>query len=234
MTTIIIIVLCVSLGLLICLGLAIANFAGENFYDKYMALDKEDSKSELTSLGFFQMINKIYFNEKLRLGGGVKEGGDAYAKGILFLSERTMTSSSLASLAIVAHELGHAKQDQDSNKLKKINTLRRAGRVVGYLLFPFAIAAVLLLVFGQAVLGYAFAGGALLIFLLAIIIKAASISIEKEASKNAIVFLKEALAEDEIKKCKQFLDDAKLTYWADMFRAILGWTMLTRKGKLFR
>ena len=52
-----------------------------------------------------------------------------------------------------------------------------------------------------------------------------------EASKNAIVFLSEVINEKELKQCKKFLNDARLTYWGDMFKTLLGWTMLTRKRK---
>ena len=60
-----------------------------------------------------------------------------------------------------------------------------------------------------------------------------SLAIEKDASKKALKFLDEFLSEDEVKKCKAFLNDARLTYWADFLRACLGWTAMSRKTKLF-
>ena len=54
------------------------------------------------------------------------------------------------------------------------------------------------------------------------------------ASLDDLIKMKiEAEFKDEMKKAKRFLKDARLTYWADFLRAILGWTMLSKKSKLF-
>ena len=68
---------------------------------------------------------------------------------------------------------------------------------------------------------------------MALFIKIRMISIEREASKFAIEFLKEALSDDQVELCKQFLNDARLSYWADFFRTLLVWTFMTKKNKLF-
>ena len=59
------------------------------------------------------------------------------------------------------------------------------------------------------------------------------IAIEKEASKFAIDFLKQVLADEQVALCKKFLNDARLSYWADFFRTLLAWTFMTKKNKLF-
>ena len=62
-----------------------------------------------------------------------------------------------------------------------------------------------------------------------------TIKIEKDASKKAIMFLKQlnVLEDYEIEYAKKVLDAALLTYIGDFLRALLGWTMLTKKTKLF-
>lgn len=233
-STIIIIIAIVVVLVLICLCLAIANYSLDSFYDKYSDLDKVGSESKLTTFGFFNYINKEYFNGQIKIcrtDEGV--GAGAYAKGVLFLTSRSMQSNSLASLSIIAHEMGHAQQDFSSNKLKRMTALRILGKIVGVFMFPLLIAGVIMLFFGGNwfYCGIGLLAGGLLIFILSVIIKAITISIEKEASKNAIVFLSEVINEKELKQCKKFLNDARLTYWGDMFKTLLGWTMLTRKRK---
>ena len=71
------------------------------------------------------------------------------------------------------------------------------------------------------------------IFLLALFIKLRTISIEKDASKKAIILLQDYLNEKELKESKKFLNDAKLTYWADFLRIFLWWSGMSRKTKLF-
>ncbi len=233
--TILIISVVVIIVILLCACLAVANFAGEDFYEKFKELTKKSINNEITVIQFYKLINEKYFNNNLKVTEA-KKGADAYANGILFLSPSTINSNNIASFAIIAHELGHAKQDATTKKLKVMSTLRKTGAIIGFFMFPLLLAGLILLLFGGNYLYYGIGliAGGILIFLLAIVIKALTIKIEKEASQNALEFLKEICTKEELKICKDFLNDAKLTYWADMFRSLLGWTMLTRKGKLFR
>lgn len=232
----VIIVLIVVLGVVLCACLAVANFSYESYYNKFLELNEVQSKSGITVFQFFMYINKNFLDDKIKIYQTQEEGQDAYARGVLYLSPSTLTSNSLAAFAIIAHELGHALQDKTSNKLKRLSFLRRLGYFVGAFMFPLLIAGVVLMIIGGNLFWYGvgLAGGGALIFFLAILIKAITIKIEKEASQNAIMFLKSVLDEQELKTCRKFLNDAKLTYWGDMFRALLSWTFLTRKGKLFR
>ncbi len=237
-STILIIIGAVILGVLLCASLSIANFSYESFYYKYLDLDKEATSSGLSTMGFFQLINKSYFNGKITIYNSDSEeiGVGAYAKGVLFLPSTTIESNSLASFAIIAHELGHAKQDFFSNKLKVMNRLRKIGRIIGKFMFPLLLCGLILLIVGGSVFyyGVGLLSAGIMIFLLAIILKARTIVIEKDASQNALVYLNEVLNGKEVKECKKFLNSAKLTYWGDMFRTFLGWTRLTRKTKMFR
>ncbi len=233
--TILIIAIAVVIIILLCACLAVANFAGEDFYEKLRELKNQRIENDITVIKFFNIINEGHFYGKLMVAE-TKEGTDAYANGVLFLSRSTVISNNIASFAIIAHELGHAKQDATSKKLKRMSALRRTGGVIGFFMFPLLIAGLVLMLFGGNLFYYGIGliSGGLLIFILAIVIKALTINIEKEASQNALGFLEEICTDSEIKTCKEFLNDAKLTYWSDLFRSLLGWTMLTRKGKLFR
>ena len=172
-----------------------------------------------------------------------QEWQDHYSKGIIALSDKTMSSNSLASLAIVSHELGHARQDQSGDTLNRFWKMRRAGRRCGLFFMPFIIiGAILCLLWVFDVLPqiyYLIAGVGclavgLVIFAFAIVLKYKEIKIEKEASDFAIEFLQEILSEKEIAVCKEFLNSARLTYWGGLIRTLLSWTMLTGKDEMFK
>ena len=227
--------------ILLCICLAIANFSFENYRDNLKRLTQMRNSFDISTLEFVTQINKNYFKNLLRVSEAA-EYKDHYSSGVIGLSASTTNSNSLASLAIVSHELGHAKQDFDGNKLKKHWKLRRSGRAIGLFFLPLLLAGVILSILNitnvldkfYLYIGIGLLGGALLIFVIALIIKYKEIEIEKEASQFAIEFLRIYLVEPEIVECKKFLDSARLTYWGSMFRAMLGWTLLTRKERLFK
>ena len=230
---IVLVIICVLL--LLCFLLAVANFSGERFMEKYEEMNKQYPNNNLTPLGFISTLNKTQFGGKLQIVQISEVAKDAYAKGKLFLSTQTLRNPSLASFTIIAHEIGHAYQDKTGKKLKKLNRLRKIGRLFGVLLTPSIIAGVVLMILGHDLFywGVAVAGFGVFIFVLALIIKLRTISIEKDASKNAIKFLEQFFDENDLKKCKIFLNDARLTYWADFLKICLGWTAMSRKTKLF-
>ena len=126
-------------------------------------------------------------------------------------------------------------QDKTGKKLKKLTALRRLGRVLGIIFFPILISGGVLLFFNQTlfIAGLCLLSFAVLIFVLSLIIKLRTISIEKDASEKAIIFLQEILTEKELNESKKFLKDAKLTYWGDFLRIFLWWTGMSRKTRMF-
>ncbi|MBP3344959.1 MAG: zinc metallopeptidase [Clostridia bacterium] len=225
----------VAFGVLLCFLLAIANHSGERFLERYEEVDKIEVRNDIAPIEFVAQINEKHFNKKLKVIEISDMAADAYSKGNLFLSWKTLKNNSIASFTIMAHELGHALQDKEGNKLKKLNFLRRLGRVLGLLLVPSFLAGGILLLFGEKFFywGVALLGVGGFIFLLALFIKLRTISIEKDASKKAIILLQDYLNEKELKESKKFLNDAKLTYWADFLRIFLWWSGMSRKTKLF-
>lgn len=234
-TTWIIIISVIAFAILICFLLAIANYSYDRFLERYKELDSQPINSNITTYDFINSINNTIFDGKIKIVQISRLAGDAYSKGKLFLSTSTLNNDSLASITIIAHELGHAKQDKEGKKLKRLTFLRTFGKFLGFL-FPLCIVAGIILLFlGRSLTttGFILLGIALGIFLLSLFGKLFTISIERDASNNAIIFLQEYLTEGEVKKCKRFLKDARLTYWADFLRILLGWTSLSRKSKMF-
>lgn len=230
----IIIFVAIGLGVLFCLCLAIANYAPERFFDIYKEIDDEEAYCRLSTQEFAQVINMREFRGKLRVHVIENYAGDAYVRGgDLLLSTNTLSSSSVAAYATLAHELGHALQDRDTNKLKVKSILTRISKIIGPFLFPSLIAGIILIAFMGVYLYYGIAllGLGAFIFALSIILKFVTIRIEKDASKRAIIMLQDYLGEEQLKSAKRMLNSAKLTYWGSLFKTLLGWTMLTKNGR---
>ena len=235
MNTWIIIGCVIAFALLLCFLLAVANFSGDRFMEKYERMNQREANTSLTPIQYIDYLLNKFFKRNMEIVQISNVAGDAYSAGKLFLSGNTLRMKTLASYTIISHELGHAMQDIEGNKLKRLHFLRRLGRVLGILLMPSIIAGIILLFFGETlfIVGLILIAVGVLIFILALVIKLMTISIEKDASNKAMTFLAEIFDENQLKECKKFLNDARLTYWAEFLRIILGWTGVSRKGKLF-
>ena len=237
-TTIIIIIAVIAFIVLLSAALSVASFSYEKFMQEYNRLVKIHIAQDITILDFVHTLNYNVFNGKIALKAVDQDVLNYYVpkQKVIALSKKTLSSNTLASFAIVAHEMGHALQDKEGSKLKILNFLRRLGAIIGFLFLPLILAGIIILFFGQdlRLVSYILFACAGLILLLAIVIKARTISIEKDASNNGLEFLKQILSENEVLECKKLLNAARLTYWGDLFRLLLSWTMLTKKTRMFR
>jgi len=231
----------IGVGILILLVcLSIASFAGSNMVENYEKADQDLSSSFTVASALATMISKIYVDYKVQVGHSEGYLTDAYrpSRRVVFLSDKVFGSSSVAALAITAHELGHALQDKNNpGILRRKDNLSLASKILGFFMLPFFVAGIILFIVNAANLIPVLVclGSGIAIFFLALIVKGLTISIERDASKNAITFLRDLniLDDDEIREAKKLLQAALLTYIADFLRAILGWTFLTPKTKLF-
>lgn len=226
----------------VCFALAVASFSFDNYYENLKKTNQTRNSCGITTYQYVSDINKNHFNDKLNIMR-CAEFDDHYSSGVVALSDKTMASNSLASLAIISHELGHARQDKQGDKLTKHWQRRRTGKIVGFFFMPLMLVGGVLsllnlfsvlpqtfyLVVGLCCLGFGF-----LIFAFSIFLKYMEIKIEKEASDFALEYLEEILTDEEVKICKDFLNSARLTYWASLFRGLLGWTFLTKKDSMFK
>lgn len=224
--------------LLVCLS--IASYAGPQVSEIYNEVNKRLSSSFTVASVFAQRVINTYLDGKISIVR--KEGylSDSYvpSQKTVFLSQDVFDSSSVAALAITAHELGHALQDKENPEiLQKRHSLGLLSKMLGFFMMPLIILGVVMffVIPENIIFGIVFLVGAMLIFLLALFVKSLTIKIEKDASKKAIMFLEELsiLEPFEIKFANKLLSAALLTYIADFLRAILGWTMLTKKTNLF-
>lgn len=164
---------------------------------------------------------------------------DAYypKKKVLIMSDKVCDTPSIASVAIVAHELGHALQDKNKNKLFRTNALlSKITRITNRLIFPLIVVGLILYIihvptesFGLILV--VIAGGLLLIHA---ILKLLTIPLEFDASKRALKLIEEnkLLTKKEITKTKKLLNNAGETYILALFDDLIR-PLKTLRKKLF-
>jgi hypothetical protein len=151
------------------------------------------------------------------IGGNLTDHYDPRSK-VLSLSRGVYEGQSVASLAIAAHELGHAQQDQEGYfPLRLRSLLVPAVNIGSYLGWILIILGLLLRLTDLAWLGVlVFSGGA--IFALA------TIPVELNASARARRLLTESgliVGEDEVRGVSKVLNAAALTYIAALVTAVM-------------
>ncbi len=156
-----------------------------------------------------------------QIGGELTDHYDPRTKSVA-LSQSSVVNS-VASVAIVAHELGHAMQDKQGDVLLKLRgaivPLVNIGSTIGPWVF---MAGALIFGLGTA-LGNTLAWVGVAGFGLAALFALITLPVEFDASRRAMVMIKEnnLLSEAEQAGAKQVLDAAALTYVAAAAQALL-------------
>lgn len=140
------------------------------------------------------------------------------------LSDEVYNSTSIASLGIACHEIGHVLQHKQGYKLLKLRSLLIPIINIGsFLMWPLVILG-LFLEFTQ----YVFTGNILIIigvaiFGLSVLFSAITLPIEKDASKRAYKMLVETgeLTQEEGEGVREVLNSAALTYVASLLISVL-------------
>ena len=157
-----------------------------------------------------------------RVGGRLSDHYDP-AKKTLRLSEGVFDSTSVAAMAIVAHETGHAIQDQVRYRpLVLRSTLVpavRVGSTFGYIVI---IIGVLMMMTG-AVIGESIAWLGVGLFSLTLIFSLVTLPVEFDASRRALTLLENngITNSQELAASKKVLDAAALTYVAAMAASLM-------------
>ena len=137
---------------------------------------------------------------------------------VLHLSQGVYQGNSVASLAIAAHELGHAMQDQDEYlPLRLRAAMVPAVNIGSYLGWIFIILGLLLRIPNVAWLG-------VIVFAFGAVFALATIPVELNASSRAKRLLVDSgliVGEDEQRGVNKVLNAAALTYVAALITAVL-------------
>ncbi len=151
------------------------------------------------------------------ISGEMTDHYDPRAK-VLRLSQGVYDSSSVAALAIAAHELGHAMQDHEGYALLRLRSaLVPAVNIGSYLGWILIVIGLILQMTQLAWLGVAvFSGGALFAL--------ATLPVELNASARARELLSQSgliMGEDEMRGVSNVLNAAALTYVAALVTAVM-------------
>ena len=194
-------------------------------YNKYIRIRNEKN------INGAQVAQHIIAHEKLDVSLAQNEQDlcDAYypKKRMLLMSSKVCDNESIASVAIVCHELGHATQHRDKTFLWNINQfLSKLTRFTNKLILP-------LLVFGlvcyavrwpNEVAGYYMCLTSAVLFVAHALVKLLLIPLEFNASKRAVKLIEKygLLSKKEIKKSKSILNTAGQTYIVALFDGVVG------------
>jgi len=155
------------------------------------------------------------------------------ASKVLNLSEGVYQGSSIASIAIAAHECGHALQHAQGYSLLKFrNTIVPAVNISSNLAWPLLIFGIMV---GSATGDLLFNIG-LVLFLMVVVFHLVTLPVELDASKRAINMLEEygivGTDSSEIGGAKSVLNAAALTYIAGLAVAIANFLrILSMRGR---
>lgn len=203
----------------------------------YRKYDKEFVYCNLTGLEFTERaIDALGLETRIFLLE--KELDECYLpkKDIVCISNHTAETSSVSSICVAAHELGHAVQNKKQTSLFVLQSCLSVLAKICAFLFPLlALSGIVLIFFPN------YHNIATILLLSSIIsiavmflLKIFTIPMEMEASKIAYKFLKEnnVLNSEELRHGKKVLNAAIGTYVASLFMPIL--KFFRRLGRSFR
>ena len=218
------------LVLALAVGLGIANSAGQNLIGTYREYEK--SIVDFTNpINFVKQVSNSEFQGKISCEVCPGFLTDHYHRGTVTLSEQTVKTSSISSMSVVAHELGHAVQYRDTpEKMAKFNKKRRTSAILGKFTMPIFVIGLVCIIW-SVIASIIVMAIALMMFVFGLSVQLSTIKIEKEASANALVLLERYayLSDYQIKLAKKVLSSAALTYVASFLKSVLSWTMLVSK-----
>ena len=157
------------------------------------------------------------------IDGDLSDNYDPRSK-TLNLSRRVATSSSVASEAVVAHEIGHAQQDRQGYFALRWRSDLVPAANIGSQAGPFiVIAGLLLSAFTRTELGFYVALAGLGLFAAVVVFQLITTPVELNASHRALRLLAEngVLFPAEQDGARRMLRAAAFTYWVALFGAIL-------------
>ena len=195
----------------------------QTIYAKYM---KVSNKADITGKQL-ALAGKEY----LKLEGlqfslieGKMTDGYSHKYKTLFISDEVANTASLASVAIVAHELGHAMQDFGNDRLYHLTHIfNRITRFTNKFILPCLIVGIGFLLFEfELNISYGLLYTSLGLFCLHLLLKVLTIPMERNASHRALKFLKQykIVSNSEHNKARKLLRVAGQTYITALFDGI--------------
>jgi Zn-dependent membrane protease YugP len=189
------------------------------------------SKPNSTNINGFDVVQKVVtkYNLNISLSRTPDTLSDHYdpSNNNLVLSREIETRPTIASVAIAAHELGHARQDHNKSLLLKTRSLVvpmvNIGTNLGYI---FIVIGLLISLSSLAWVG-------ILFFSFSVLFSLLTLPIEIDASNKALQMIRELelLDKSEITGAKKVLSAAALTYVAATINSILNLAYFVFRAK---
>ncbi|MFQ5340322.1 MAG: zinc metallopeptidase [Anaerolineae bacterium] len=185
-------------------------------YGKYSKVPNERGVSGYQAAQELVQANGLYGIDIEGVQGELSDHYDPRGK-VLRLSPGVANGRSIASLAIVAHEVGHAVQDHQGYAMMRFrSSLVPAANLGSNLGIWLVFGGIIFNLSGLAWVGIALFGAAVLFTLV-------TLPVELNASSRALDMLKKTnlLSQHDLKGAKSVLSAAALTYVAALAQAIL-------------
>jgi Zn-dependent membrane protease YugP len=185
-------------------------------YEKYSQVPNERRVSGVEAARELLQAGGLYGVDIEGAQGNLSDHYDPRQK-VLRLSPGVANGRSVASLAIVAHEVGHAVQDQQQYALLRLRSGLVPAVNIGSSLGVWLVFGGILLGFG----GLAWVGVAL--FFTAVLFALVTLPVELNASSRALNMLQHTnlLSSHDLKGAKSVLRAAALTYIAALAQAVM-------------
>jgi len=157
------------------------------------------------------------------IDGELSDNYDPRSK-TLNLSQAVAAGRSVAGEAVVAHEIGHAQQDQQGFFAMRIRSALVPAANLGSQAGPLiVISGLLLSVFTGSAFGFYVALAGLFLFSAVVLFQLVTTPVEVEASRRALRLLDEngVIYREEQEGARRMLRAAAFTYWVALFSAAL-------------
>ncbi len=217
-TKIYIILVCIVLIFLIWLFTARRRIL--KVYNKYLKIPTEKGLNGENVAAF--AVGYLNLDIQFSLIKGKLTDAYSHKNKVLYMSKEVKETNSLASVAIVGHELGHAMQDKEHNFFFRLNyVLNVITHFTNRFIIPLLIFGLLfkILKWPTPTIGDGFVIASFVLFAMHAIFKLLTIPIEFGASRRALKFLLDSklITKNESNKVQHLLNVAAQTYIVGLF-----------------
>lgn len=198
--------------ILVLIGMGIVMFAQNRVQSTFNKYDQLDTEKRITGKQAAEHILQTagISNVKVeQVRGRLTDHYDPRNK-VLRLSEATYSQTSVAAVAVAAHEVGHAIQDQKEYAFLKVRSaIAPAVQIGSSIAMPLILIGLLFQLTGLVNIG-------ILAFGLVVVFQLVTLPVEFDASKRALAILGDTgvFVQEEVPAAKKVLDAAAFTYIA--------------------
>jgi Predicted Zn-dependent protease len=205
--------------LLFLAGIIVVSYAQNKISSAYKKYKNTKIKKIISGVEVARKIldeNGLNDIHVVKINGELTDHYDSSRK-VVRLSNHIFNEETIASVAVAAHECGHALQDKDGYTFMKIRSfLVPVVNFVTYIGYAVSIVSLL-----SGITGYLMVG--IIMIIAAIIFQLITLPVEFDASKRALIELEKLniIEKNEIEETKAMLDAAAFTYVASLISSIL-------------